>query len=44
MSEYSAPDDFKEVWRRETRTDIRNKNGEQEDRIEKLFVLKNDLS
>lgn len=43
VSEYSAPDDFEEVWRKETKTDIRNKNGEQEDRIEKLFRLKNSL-
>lgn len=39
VSEYNAPDDFEEVWRRETKTDIRNKNNEREDRIEKLFML-----
>lgn len=40
VSEYSAPDDFIEVWRKATKTDIRNKNNEQEDRIEKLYIHK----
>lgn len=40
ISEYNAPDDFVEVWRKETKTDIRNRKNEKEDRIEKLFVHK----
>lgn len=40
VSEYNAPDDFEAVWVRETKTDIRNKNNEREDRVEKLFMLK----
>jgi len=38
ISEYSAPDDFVEVWRKETKTDIRNGKNEKEKRIEKLFI------
>lgn len=38
VSEYSAPDDFVEVWRRETKTDMRNSDNRQEQRVEKLFV------
>jgi DNA adenine methylase len=38
ISEYQAPDDFVEVWRKNTRTDIRNGNNIREERIEKLFV------
>jgi DNA adenine methylase len=39
ISEYSAPDDFKEVWKKETKLDIRNKKQEKEIRIEKIFKL-----
>lgn len=38
VSEYNAPHDFQEVWRKETKTDIRNGNNQKEDRIEKLFI------
>lgn len=38
VSEYSAPEDFKCVWKKETKLDIKNKNGEKEKRIEKLFI------
>lgn len=38
ISEYQAPDDFVEIWRKETKTDIRNKNNKKEQRIEKLFI------
>lgn len=40
VSEYNAPDDFKTVWTKETKTDIRNKSNEQEKRVEKLFMIK----
>lgn len=43
VSEYKAPNDFVEVWRRETKTDIRNRDGEQEDRTEKLFIHKSKM-
>lgn len=38
VSEYNAPDDFEAVWVKEVKTDIRNKNNEKEERVEKLFV------
>jgi DNA adenine methylase len=38
VSEYSAPEDFVAVWKKEVKTDIRNKNNEKEERVEKLFV------
>ena len=44
VSEYKAPDDFVEVWRKETKTDIRNKNNKREKRIEKLFIHKSKLN
>lgn len=37
-SEYKAPDDFKCVWEKKTKTEIRTKNNGREDRIEKLFI------
>lgn len=40
VSEYTAPNDFEVVWVRETKTDIRNKNNQQEKRVEKLFIMK----
>lgn len=40
VSEYIAPDDFIEIWRKEVKTDIRNKDNKKEDRIEKLFIHK----
>jgi DNA adenine methylase len=39
ISEYNAPEDFKCVWKKETKLDIKNKDGEKELRIEKLFQL-----
>jgi len=38
ISEYNAPDDFKCIWYKETKTDIRTKNNGKETRIEKLFI------
>lgn len=40
VSEYSAPDDFECVLAVNTKLDIRNKNNEKEDRVEKLFKFK----
>lgn len=44
ISEYDAPDDFTCIWQKETKLDIRNKNNKKEQRIEKLFVHKNNLN
>ena len=38
ISEYKAPDDFKCIWSKETKTDIRTKDNGKETRIEKLFI------
>jgi DNA adenine methylase len=38
ISEYQAPDDFKCIWSKETKTDIRTKDNGKETRIEKLFI------
>lgn len=38
VSEYKAPDDFKCIWQKETKTDIRTKANGKESRIEKLFI------
>lgn len=40
ISEYSAPDDFKSIWSKEVKLDIRDKNNEKQDRIEQLFMMK----
>ena len=40
ISEYSAPEDFKCVWEKQTNLEIRNKKAEREIRIEKLFTIK----
>ena len=40
ISEYNAPEDFECIWEYNTKTDIRNKNGIGEIRIEKLFRFK----
>jgi len=37
ISEYLAPDDFNCITEFKTKTEIRNKNNEREDRIERLF-------
>lgn len=42
ISEYEAPDDFKCIKEIRTKTDIRNKDGKRENRIEKLFKYKGD--
>jgi len=39
VSEYKCPNDFKCVWSKETKLDIKNKDGEKEFRIEKLFAI-----
>lgn len=44
ISEYNAPDDFEEIWRKEVKTDIRNKNNVKEDRLEKLFIHKSKIN
>lgn len=38
VSEYSAPPDFKCVLEVQTKTDIRNKTGNKEERVERLFT------
>lgn len=38
ISEYNAPYDFKCIWSKETKTDIRTKDNGKETRIEKLFI------
>jgi len=38
VSEYNAPEDFVEVWSKETKTDVRNSKNLKENRIEKLFL------
>lgn len=38
VSEYNAPNDFKCIWSKETKTDIRTKQNGKETRIEKLFI------
>lgn len=37
ISSYSAPEDFTVVWEKQTRTDLRNKDGQHIPRVEKLF-------
>jgi DNA adenine methylase len=39
VSEYTAPEDFKCILEINTRTDIRNKAGKMDQRVEKLFCL-----
>ena len=38
ISEYNAPDDFKCVWERKTKTEIRNSENIREDRVERLYT------
>ncbi len=38
ISEYDAPDDFECIWQYRTKTEIRNKENQREDRVEKLFI------
>ncbi len=40
VSEYTAPDDFEVVWKKEIKTLIRGKDNVNFDRLEKLFKLK----
>jgi DNA adenine methylase len=39
VSEYNAPSDFTSVWHYKTKTEIRNKDNERDDRVEKLFMI-----
>jgi len=41
ISEYNAPDDFKCVWQKKTKTEIRNSDNIREDRVEKLYTYIN---
>ena len=41
ISEYDAPEDFEIVWQKEVKLDIRDKNNEKQQRVEKLFKFKN---
>lgn len=41
ISEYKAPKDFKCIWQKKTKTEIRTKNNSRIDRIEKLFIYIN---
>lgn len=41
ISEYEAPEDFEVVWQKQTKLDIRDKNNEKQNRVEKLFKMKN---
>lgn len=43
VSEYNAPDDFECIKEISTRTDIRNKSGKLEPRVEKLFTYVKDV-
>lgn len=38
VSEYSAPEDFIEVWRKEVKLEIRDGKNQRKDRVEKLFI------
>ena len=41
ISEYEAPDDFECIKEIHTKTDIRNSDGKRENRVERLFRLRN---
>jgi DNA adenine methylase len=43
ISEYNAPEDFICIWNKKVKTEIRTKLNGREDRIEKLFIHKNNL-
>lgn len=40
VSEYDAPEDFITVWQKDVKTEIRNKENKREDRIERMFLYK----
>jgi DNA adenine methylase len=40
ISEYNAPEDFECIWSQEVKLDIRDKNNQKQNRIEKLFKHK----
>lgn len=40
VSEYQAPEDFECIWEKNVNLDIRNKHNQKENRVEKLFKLK----
>jgi len=44
ISEYDAPNDIECIWKRNVRLDIRDKNNQKKNRIEKLFGLNVDKS
>ena len=39
ISEYSAPEDFRCVWKQNVKLDIRDANNKKKNRVEKLFAL-----
>lgn len=41
ISEYEAPNDFEIVWEKQVKLDIRDKNNNKQERIERLFKYKN---
>jgi len=41
ISEYNAPDDFKCIWQKKTKTEIRNGDNIREDRVERLYTFLN---
>ena len=41
VSEYNAPEDFKCVWQKKTKTEIRNRDNIREDRVERLYTYIN---
>ena len=40
ISEYEAPNDFECIKEINTKTDIRNRSGKRENRVERLFKFK----
>ena len=39
ISEYSAPEDFRCIWKQNVKLDIRDANNKKKNRVEKLFSL-----
>lgn len=44
ISEYTAPKNFKFIWSKNVKLDIRDKNNEKQNRMEKLFVHENRIN
>lgn len=40
ISEYSSPDDFKEIWSKERNLEMRTNKNKSEKRVEKLFIAR----